>query len=76
MDDSNKPSPYNNQPQTPIGMSAFGPTEREQFGQYVRLAMACIESSMLMGGYYRVVQPMTLSSMQTSQQITFVTFHA
>ena len=44
MDDANKPSPNNNQPRIPLGMSAFGPAEREQFGQSVRLAMACIES--------------------------------
>ena len=46
MDDSTKPSPNNNhnQPRIPLGLNTFGPTEREQFGTNVRLAMACIES--------------------------------
>lgn len=29
--------------QTTFGMSSFGISEREQFGQSIRLAMACIE---------------------------------
>lgn len=45
MDDSNKPYPNINQPNIKFGMSNFGPAQREQFGQNVRLAMACIESS-------------------------------
>ena len=45
MDDSNKPSPHNNQSQASFGLNAFGPTEREQFGQHVRLAMACIDAT-------------------------------
>ncbi len=44
MDDSTNLSHSNNQPKTPLGMSAFGPAEREQFGTNVRLAMACIEA--------------------------------
>ena len=44
MDDENNPSSKNDQPRIPLGMSTFGPAEREQFGQSVRLAMACIQS--------------------------------
>ncbi|MDB4222544.1 hypothetical protein N9850_02140 [Granulosicoccus sp.] len=34
----------NTHSQTSFGMSSFGAKERQQFGQNVRLAMACIES--------------------------------
>ena len=44
MDDSNKHSLNNNQPRIPLGMNTFGPTQREEFGQSVRIAMACIEA--------------------------------
>jgi|GEM_PF-589957 len=45
MDNSNKPSSKNNQSRIPLGMNTFGPTEREEFGQSVRIAMACIEAA-------------------------------
>ncbi len=46
MDNTNNPSinNINNQPEIQFGMSSFSSAEREQFGQTVRLAMACIDS--------------------------------
>ncbi len=35
----------NNQSKITLGMSSFGHKEREQFGQNVRLAMGCIQST-------------------------------
>jgi len=44
MDNSNKPNNNKNEPRLPLGMSSFGNKERIQFGQNLRLAMACIET--------------------------------
>ncbi len=44
MDDSIKLTQNNDSLKTSLGMDAFGPSERAQFGQNVRLAMACIDS--------------------------------
>jgi len=44
MDDIIKPNISNNQGRYPLGMSSFSQKEREQFGQNLRLAMACIQS--------------------------------
>jgi len=45
MDDSLKPNISKVKTRYPLGMSSFGPSEREKFGQKVRLAMGCIEAS-------------------------------
>ncbi len=44
MEDSSRLNTLNSHSQTSFGMSSFGTTERQKFGQNVRLAMACIES--------------------------------
>ena len=44
MEDSSVLNTNNAHSQSPFGMSSFGTKERQQFGQNVRLAMACIES--------------------------------
>jgi hypothetical protein len=44
MEDSSALNTKNSHSQPSFGMSSFGTKERQQFGQNVRLAMACIES--------------------------------
>lgn len=44
MEDSSALNTNNAHSQAPFGISSFGSKERQQFGQNVRLAMACIES--------------------------------
>ncbi|MFT4729047.1 MAG: hypothetical protein ACI9UN_003561 [Granulosicoccus sp.] len=44
IEDSSAPNTKNSHSQTSFGMSSFSAKERQQFGQNVRLAMACIES--------------------------------
>ena len=43
MEDSTKPNNKQHQSNIQLGMSSFGQHTREQFGQKLRLAMACIE---------------------------------
>ena len=43
MDEKTASTVERNHGRLPLGMSSFGPEEREQFGQTVRLAMSCIE---------------------------------
>jgi hypothetical protein len=43
MEDTSAPNTDNSYNQTSFGMSSFGEKERQQFGQNVRIAMACIE---------------------------------
>ncbi len=43
MDDASTPATSNRSNRVPLGMSSFGPREKKEFGQSIRLAMACIE---------------------------------
>jgi len=45
MDDSNRLITNKNESLYPLGISSFGPSEREKFGQNLRLAVGCIEAS-------------------------------
>lgn len=45
MDDSTTSSDNKTNSRIPLGMSSFGVSEWQQFGQNIRLAMACIEGS-------------------------------
>ena len=45
MDDSTTSNTNNTGARMPLGMSSFDKTQRQQFGQNVRLAMACIEGA-------------------------------
>ncbi|MDB4222551.1 13E12 repeat family protein [Granulosicoccus sp.] len=44
MEDSSALNTNNSYSQASFGLSSFGEIERQQFGQHVRIAMACIES--------------------------------
>jgi hypothetical protein len=44
MEDSSPLNTKNSHSQSSFGISSFGANERQQFGQNVRLAMACIDS--------------------------------
>ena len=45
MDDSTPLTEHRSTQRTPLGMSAFGKVDQQQFGQNIRLAMACMEGS-------------------------------
>ena len=45
MDDSSLSKDDNSDSRLPLGMQAFGVDERQQFGQNIRLAMACMEGA-------------------------------
>ncbi len=45
MDDSSPSKDDNSDSRLPLGMQAFGVDERQQFGQNIRLAMACMEGA-------------------------------
>ena len=45
MDDSTPSTEHKPTQRIPLGMSSFGKNEQQQFGQNIRLAMACMEGS-------------------------------
>ena len=45
MDDSTSSTGHEPTQRIPLGMSSFGKDERQQFGQNIRLAMACMEGT-------------------------------
>ena len=45
MDDSTPSTEHKQTKRIPLGMSSFGKDERQQFGQTIRLAMACMEGT-------------------------------
>ncbi|MDC0434243.1 hypothetical protein OAM69_01215, partial [bacterium] len=45
MDDSTPSTEHEPTQRIPLGMSSFGKDERQQFGQTIRLAMACMEGT-------------------------------
>ena len=45
MDDSTPLTEHRSTQRTPLGMSSFGKDDQQQFGQNIRLAMACMEGT-------------------------------
>ena len=45
MDNSTTSNAHEPTQRIPLGMSSFGKNEQQQFGQDIRLAMACMEGS-------------------------------